>query len=1264
MTNLRIRLFGGLLLESSGRVLPRIPSRVGRSLFAFLVMNRDRELSRDLLAGTFWPDMPDSQARRRLSQSLWQIQTHLMEAGVKGDFILANAHGVRFNRASSYWLDVEAFETGLRAIKDNTADVGDLAATADLYRGDLLSGFYDEWFLLDQARLRDEYLDLLGSISTAHKSRGRFDDALIFARRLALNDPLREEAHREVMRLCYLAGRPNDALLQYEICYATLQDELGTEPTAETTALFESIAAEREAGSVPFRPAASSPLLDNDMQIPLVGRRDERAVGLSIIEGALTSQGGMLLVEGAAGVGKSRFLDALIDDANWRGIGVLRGDAGLTRESYAPISAALEQSLTRLRVDQLGAQIEPVWLRKVANLTPQINEWIPDLPPSAALRPSEESHRMLEAIAHVFVGLSNISPLLLVLDDFDAADDDTVRAIRHLSNIVDGSRLVIALSYHKDVAAERDIIWDCLREIDRLPNTRRVDLKPLSEPETVELIRLSTASDMDPGRSALLHAETGGNPLFLLETLRAQHEHQVAAATAGTTVLTDRFPLPDSVQDAIGARIAALSASQIELLRWLAVAGIEAEAEVLLAANPRPRPEFFFDLDALVQRGIIANREGRYRFVHQQVQRVVDLGLDDRVAFHRAIANSLEALHPEWPESIAHHYAAAGNGRSAAMYAEQAAARAINVKAYANAAQFYAMALESADDGSLDNATRFRLLSGLEQSLDVLGDRAGQAEALKAMSDTGSGTNSERSETLRRIAWLQAHTDRFEEAIVTAGQALQIDLERGDEASMAHDFRALGMISLWSGNASQAISHLEQATSLARGEQLAEATEALARALTAAQRYDEASRQAETALRLFVAADNRRGQAEALGSLGVITMERGEAEAALDFYQRAIHVCRAIGYQHGEGVNLVNHANALWYTGRAAEALDQFEEAIAVFRALSNRRGEAVARANAAALHHTIGDNKTAQAYSEQSFSYFAEVQNDVGLAQVLCNLADIARTQGRFDESRTHLTTALAGTRASENHWLEIQALHALALVELESGNHGHAIGVADEALGVSRTYGFGDFAPNLLSIRGMAQLAQGDLNSALASTSEAIKLLHPGSNRAYLIPHRHAVVLEACGRSDEAALFAAEAASMLDQALAGLPEDKLEAVRSVPEHSKIQTGTAKTVEARMVREGVPTGRHLTDDDYVPVRLTIHQPSDLQIADPATRRGQQIIRLVSEAREQGAVPTVDDLASHLSTSVRTVRRTIAGLRTAGTEITTRGSKRSPGRKN
>ena len=103
----------------------------------------------------FWPDMADNQARRRLSQALWQIQTMLSEAGVAGSFLIATPNTVRFNPGADYWLDVEVFETavepaegcsGRRSCEQQRSSEA-LAEAVELYRGDLLAGFYDDWVL-------------------------------------------------------------------------------------------------------------------------------------------------------------------------------------------------------------------------------------------------------------------------------------------------------------------------------------------------------------------------------------------------------------------------------------------------------------------------------------------------------------------------------------------------------------------------------------------------------------------------------------------------------------------------------------------------------------------------------------------------------------------------------------------------------------------------------------------------------------------------------------------------------------------------------------------------------------------------------------------------------------------------------------------------------------------------------------------------------------------------------------------------------------
>ncbi len=1267
---LQIRLFGGLLLESSGRDLPRIPSRVGRSLFAYLLLNRHQELSRDLLAGIFWPEQPDPQARRRLSQALWQIQTHFADCGIDAEYLIAEPQAVRFNVTAPYWLDVEEFEKALTGLKNlpegsslSAGELRKLGESIELYRGDLLSGFYDDWILLEQQRLRHAYLSALRQLAVLYKSRGEFETALTYARRLALTDPLREDAHREVMRLSYLAGRANDALLQYEVCWSTLQDELGTEPEAETTALFESIAAEREAGHTPFLPAARSPLLDASTPIPLVGRQEPRAGAIAMTEAALGGRGGVILIEGEPGVGKTRLLEAIAQDASWRGLGVLWGESFEEGPSlaYGAVSGGLTRSVTHLIAEQLAAQVDEVWLQEIGRLIPQIREWLPQLATPARLKPDEEPERMLEAISNTMIGLSRITPQLLVLDDFHWADADSIAAIRHLANRLDQSKLVLCLAYRSEAARNRAELWDTLRQLDSAAPTLRAQLDALDSAETRELIRLSSDTEVPDELAAQLYEETGGSPLFVLETLRAMHEHQVAAVTGSESNLNPEFPLPKSVHDVIGRRFGALTTAQRHVLNVFAVLGLEADAESALSASSVPRPEFFENLAALTRKGILQERNGRYRFRHQQARRVAELEITtgERQALHQQLGEALAAQDDEAPEILAHHFAGAGYAKEASHYAEQAAVAAFGQRAYAASATHYEMALQWADLAGSRAEDRFRMLAGYEQVLNVVGRRQEQDATLTALEALASELPEMASSTSRRRAWYLAHTDQFPAAVAEAGKALESDLDTGDESAIADDHHVLGMISLWSGDPANAIDHLRNAVATATGPQLADAREALGRALSAVQRYAEAADEAKSALALFVASNDRRGEAEALGSLGIITMERGQTEESLGYYQRAIKVCREIGYRHGEGVNTVNFGNALWYSGRITGALDAFADAIEIFRLIGNRRGQALVEANAASLHHTLGDDDAAANYCRSALDYFTEVNNADGAAQVLCNLADISRRAGRREEAAEYLRSALASIESTGNHWLEVQALQSRSLLELDRGNPDKALASADHGLRLCRELGLADFEAALLSVRGSGLQALGRLQEAVEATAEAVKSLKPGTDQAYLVPYRHGISLRRLGRENEAAREFRTAHRLLMESMGDLSDDQRAKAMAVPERRAItealQSVEATRVTVLLARKGVPTGRPLTDSDLIEVKWTLSLPEDQSLEDLGERRRARMRRLLAEAEDQQASPTIEDLARALEVSVRTVRRDLATLRASGVRVSTRG---------
>lgn len=1262
--SLRIRLLGGLLIESDGRIFPRIPSRPGRSLFAYLVLNRDRQIARDHLAGLFWPEMADNQARRRLSQALWQIQTLFTAEGAGGSYLLTTPGTVRFNPASDYWLDVEVFEAATDSLKEGQGydDPAPLAEAVALYRGDLLAGFYDDWVQVDQQRLRQRYFRALAHAANLHKSRGEFEEALVYARRLALLDSLREDAHRDVMRLCLLAGRANEALLQYEVCYSALADELGAEPEKVTTELFESIAAQRRAGRRPFVPAPRSPLLDPGVPVAMVGREHLRTEAISAIESALAGRGGVVLVEGEPGVGKTRLLEGMAEDANWRGFSVLWGEAshGEVTRSYHPLASALEGALSPLRSEQLRAQVGELWLGVLSQLLPSLREWLPDISPVAALEPAEEAGRMHEAISRSIAGLARSTPQLLILDDFQWADDDSVAAVRHLTGSLANAPIVVCVGYRAQDVRGREVAWEAVRAMDAAPRSRRLVVEPLSPVETGELIRVSAAAQGDPELVGRIHEETGGNPLFVLETLRAIYEHNLAVAASDVDDAPGEFPLPATVQDLISRRLESLDTADRAVLNLFSVAGLEADPLVLVEVLDRPRPEFFESVDVLVRRGILFERGSRYRFRHEQVRRVVQGSLAEAEAraLHSALAGALMQLEPDHPEPLVHHLLAAGRRADARPLAVEAAERAVAVQAYAAAAAHYRVAVESGD-------ASIKILLAFEGVLDVLGRRDEQAAVIADMMVVVERGASPGSEALRRRAWYLAHTDHFDESSQAGRAAWDADREAGDQAGMADDLMVLGMAALWSGAPAEAVDHLEKAVPLASSLlQQARSRRALGTALSAIQKYEQAVDEAQAALDLFGTAGDPRGEAEALGLLGIITMERGRAADAVRFYKRAIELCRQIGYRHGEAVNTANLGNALWYAGRISDALESFTAAIDLFGSMGNRRGEAMVKANAASIHHSVvGDDVRAAEYCQSALDYFTEVGNEDGAAQVRCNLADIARRAGDLENATAHIREGLAAVQRAGNRWLEVQLRYSQAQLLMASGDFADAESTAQAALDVCREFGLADFESGLLSVIGVARLELGDTTGAAAAAEEAAAALQPGTDQDYLVPYRQGIVLQAVGLVAQADQAFALAESLLSDRVGDLSSDQREVALAIPEHQSIMEMAAsrrsRVIVVRLARRDVPTGRALREDDLVDVAWTVAQPSDDDLESVTNLRHHRLQRLLAEAEAHGAAATVSDLAGAIGVSVRTVRRDLQALRRQGIAAVTRGARRA-----
>jgi DNA-binding SARP family transcriptional activator len=215
-----------------------------QSLLAWLLLHRRKTHARETLAGLFWGEQTEARARSCLSTALWRLRQVLEPGGVqRGTYLITRPDAVGFNCESDFWLDVAAFEEGVErhlpasAPVDRALDWSRAEDAVACYTGDLLEGFYDDWALRERERLRVLYLDCLGTLLRCYSETAALEPALRCGRQILVLDPLREDVHREVIRLHVRNGHRALALKQYECCRALLDEELGVEPMAETRAL-------------------------------------------------------------------------------------------------------------------------------------------------------------------------------------------------------------------------------------------------------------------------------------------------------------------------------------------------------------------------------------------------------------------------------------------------------------------------------------------------------------------------------------------------------------------------------------------------------------------------------------------------------------------------------------------------------------------------------------------------------------------------------------------------------------------------------------------------------------------------------------------------------------------------------------------------------------------------------------------------------------------------------------------------------------------
>jgi DNA-binding SARP family transcriptional activator len=737
-SEIRVRLFGGFEVWQGDRKVEGFESQKARALLAYLISQPDRVFSREQLAGLLWPERDQEAARHALRQAIYNLRSALPETGDKSPLIVSNSLGIQLNPLAGIWTDVAHFEEALRrGRKRDSFDPHQLSTAAQLYRGDFLTGFYvknseafEEWLVTEQERLRESAIEGLRTLIDIYSRRGEYRIGIHFARRLMAIEPLSEEVCRDLMRMCSRAGRRNLALAEYERFHKRLQSELGVDPLRETRELYQAILQE---SSVLAAPAEDD--LPVGPLIPLVGRAEPLALLRRHWQRVLAGQGQLTLVTGEPGMGKTRLVRSFLDAATSQQKATVlqgQGSQGGPTVPFQMIAEILASAVTdpTEMAEQALAEAPGGRFADLALLCPLLRELRADLLlPSSAEAMDREV--LCESVArfleHLCAGTAQRrgTPLILLLDDVDLADGDTLELLEILVRRL-AAHPVWFLATSRSVGPVSALLR--IAEAIGPEHGVQIPLGDLGEESLWEIAGSLVGGDQAPALVRWLDSGAG-RPLVVAELVNFLWSEGLLVPAEGRWTLARDLPARgvspgDPLRDLVMARIRRLPSSTRRLASLAAVAGSGMDSRLLAQAADEHRVVVDLAFEILLERWLIRQRlqhwasgrrepdivlwqhgvrQGHFEFAHASVRRVLyeDIPALRRQILHGQIAAALEEIHsasPERPcELLAHHYMAAGVWHRAFAYLEMAAVRASSLGAWHACVQHCEQALHALD---------------------------------------------------------------------------------------------------------------------------------------------------------------------------------------------------------------------------------------------------------------------------------------------------------------------------------------------------------------------------------------------------------------------------------------------------------------------------------------------------------------------------------------------------------------------------------------
>ncbi len=818
-----------------------------------------------------------------------------------------------------------------------------------------------------------------------------------------------------------------------------------------------------------------SSLLDRITRSELTGRKRELEELTGMWQRTLSGDGQVVLIEGEAGMGKTRLVGELgthvMSDRAFILLGECYAEGGTP---FAPFAEIVREFL-----GNPGAVKAKAWLERLGatavdlfDLVPEYKPFFPDLPPLPALAPNLQRRRLYEAFTLWLEGLATERPLLLIVEDLHWADDSSLDLLLHLARRLASRRVLIVTTCRAD---EKNLtLTKALAALERAKLIHQLQLAPLDSPAVAMFVRRVLDLSANPPRDFLdaLYARTEGNPFFIEELLRAVKESGALTGWSQTTL--EVIGVPRSIRESIGLQMDQMSEPAQAVAMRAAVIGRRFDFDFLSAIVGMGEDALLAALQPLVQAQIVIEQVSgtnvimsfRHSLMHEVIYNrmlaaerrkwhsIVGAELERRTGFDEARLEATRASLPHhlWAQyksldvpaevdQLARHFVLGGEWQKAFRFALLAAERNSAIFAERTALRWTNQALQ------LVAEKRVNPSPGL--LLDVYITRCaaqwlvGEYNAGVADAETALPLARKHGDWQREVGvlhWLShIHLDQglYEESIQRAQEALAIVEAHNDQAGIAHMLLNLGeaCISGVRGKRDEGLAYLEKARPLceAIGDRMGVAHIELEEGHLKLLRgeYEAAKAHFERAIPISRKLLDASGLTRSLNYLGLALRDMGNYDASLSTLHDAWRSAEALDVDAQAGFAMSNISTVYFLQGSYSEALAIAERAVDLLRTINANSLLPYALAVLGDAQRELGNTERALESYERALPIAREVQDPCWESFALAGRG-LTRLERDLEGALNDLQSAFSVCRRSQDVYSRYTVL---SLVKLASG-------------------------------------------------------------------------------------------------------------------------------------------------------------------------------------------------------------------------------------